>query len=58
MTVQISGFPAKLSGVETVKAKQYYVNKNGDVVFLDSFIKPCLLFDGRERKSFFFSFLK
>ena len=47
MTVEITGFPAKLSGVETVKAKQYYIDSKGNVIFLEHFIKPCFLFDGR-----------
>ena len=47
MTVEITGFPAKLSGVETVKAKQYYIDSKGNVIFLDNFSKPCFLFDGR-----------
>ena len=47
MTVEISGYPAKLSGVETVKAKQYYIDTKGDVVWLDNFVKPCFLFDSR-----------
>lgn len=51
MSVEISGFPATLSGVETVKAKQYYLDNQGNVVFLDQFIKPCFLFDGRDRDS-------
>ena len=51
MTVEISGFPAKLCGVETVKAKQYYVDGKGNVVFLDRLIKPSCLFDYRTNQS-------
>ena len=51
MIVEITGFPAKLTGVETVKAKQYYVDSKGNVVFLEKFIKPCFLLDGHEKLS-------
>ena len=50
MSVEISGFPATLSGVETVKAKQYYIDSAGNVVFLDKIIKPYYLFDEHYRR--------
>ena len=58
ISVEVSGFPAKLSGVETVKAQQYYINSNGDVIFLDKYIKPCQLFDAQRPSPFFFKFLR
>ena len=38
--VEITGFPATLSGVETVKPVPYYISDEGKVVFLEKFIKP------------------
>ena len=38
--VQVTGYPATLSGVETVKPVPYYINDQGKIVFLDKFIRP------------------
>lgn len=43
--VEVKGFPATLSGVEVVKPVQYYVNADGDVVFLDKYINPIKIAD-------------
>ena len=51
MTVEVKGFPAKLSGVETVKPMPYYIDGDGKVVITDKFVLPYLLFDGRKAKS-------
>ncbi len=58
MIVEISGFPAKITGVETVKAKQYYIDSKGNVIFLEKFIKPCPLIDVYGQKSFFYRIFK
>ena len=47
LNVQISGFPATLTGVEPVKPMPYYIDGNGKTVILDKPAKPLLLFDAR-----------
>ena len=38
--VEITGYPATLSGLETVKPVPYYISDEGKIVFLEKFIKP------------------
>lgn len=45
MKVKVTGFPAVMTGVETVKPMPYYVNGKGEVVVLDKLVTPHLLFD-------------
>ena len=46
--IELKGFPATLTGVEVVKPVQYYIDSSGKIVFLDKFINPIKIFDGRE----------
>lgn len=56
MDVKVTGFPATMTGVETVKPMPYYINGKGEVVVLDKFVVPHLLFDANAKKSSFFIF--
>lgn len=61
MRVTVTGFPAKLVGVETVNPMPYYIDGNGKVVVLDKMVKPVKLFDGRhvpEKRGFISLILK
>ncbi len=49
MNVKVSGFPAKMTGVETVKPMPYYINGKGEVVVMDKFVVPHKLFDASAR---------
>lgn len=50
ITVEVKGFPATLTGVETVKPMPYYIDGDGKVVVMDKFVKPYRLFDVRGTK--------
>ena len=43
--VKITGFPATLVGVETVKPMPYYIDCKGQVVVLEKFVMPYRLFN-------------
>lgn len=45
--VEIKGFPAKITGVETVKPLPYYIDGKGNVVKTDNVVTPHCLFDAR-----------
>ena len=49
MQVKVSGFPATIMGVETVKPLPYYINGKGEVVVMDKFMIPHRLFDASEK---------
>ena len=48
VSVQLSGFPATLTGVEAVKPMPYYIDGSGKIVTLDKVVAPLLLFDARK----------
>lgn len=49
MQVKVSGFPATIVGVETIKPLPYYINGKGEVVVMDKFMIPHRLFDASEK---------
>ncbi len=51
MNVKVTGFPATLIGVETVKPLPFYIDGEGKVVVLEKFVMPYKLFDARAEKS-------
>ena len=56
MIVKVKGFPATLTGVETVKPMPYYIDGKGQIVVLDKFVLPHCLFNIYTpiRRGFFF----
>ena len=45
MNVEVKGFPARLTGVETVKPMPYYIDGEGKVVVMEKMVKPVRLFE-------------
>ncbi len=54
LKTKVSGFPATLIGVETVKPMPYYIDGSGNVVVMKEFVTPHLLFDASKGKCWLF----
>ena len=58
LDVKVSGFPATMTGVETVKPMPYYIDGKGQVVVMEKFVIPYQLFNAyspaRPKKTFLF----